>query len=387
MVQKMENDNHDFNTCSSNFDMLMKKICNELKKGDKNKNGLIMYNTFIDVLDLFQIEYGSSIMDYLMKHCIVTEDGFVNYKKLWLIYDPSKVTRNNSESVEESINPKFIDIQDRYEDTDKYAQEKNEIIRKLYSQWDKCLLKDDEFKAKLINGNVDITPEFERSLYLHGPSRSLSFANVMKTLYINNSKNRKNRSNFVSKIKNEKWKKLNIDESEQHSFQDPPRNPIVWGEPNVTDLDNVIQSVELISKHFMENGNFNIKDEKIISKDFFNNTVKNLIKNYISNKISENEFYLCLNKLNISITPKLNNLIKSHELDSNGKFKDFSTTINRCIPKNISHNLEKNMHLCMVQKDDKNSKLNFSFNNIPCDQLSPEKTSDNPYSNNHINKH
>ncbi|CAG9478060.1 conserved Plasmodium protein, unknown function [Plasmodium vivax] len=387
MVEKMENNNHGCNMHDDNFDLLMKKICNELKKGDKNKNGLIMYNTFIDVLDLFQIEYGSSIIDYLMKHCVVTEDGFVNYKNLWLIHDPSKTMRNNSESVEESINPKFMDIQDRYEDVDKYTQEKNEIIRKLYSQWDKCLLRDDEFKAKLINGNIDITPEFERSLYLYGPSRSLSFANVMKTLYINDSKNRKNRNNFVSKIKDEKWRKLNIDENEQQCFQDIHRNPIAWEGSNVTDADNLIQNVELISNYLRGEENVNMRKEEFISHDFFNNTVKNLIKNYISNKISESEFYLCLNKLNISVTPQLNNLIKCHELDSNGKFKDFATTINRCIPKNLLHSLQRRVQLYGAQKNDKDSKLNFSYNNCCCDRLCPNVTDDNPYSNENIDKH
>ncbi|SBT79794.1 conserved Plasmodium protein, unknown function, partial [Plasmodium malariae] len=128
-----------------NFGVLIKKICNELKKRDKNKNGLITYNTFVDVMDIFQIEYGSTIIDYMMKYCVVTEDGFVNYKKLLLIHDPSKTIKNNSEYVEESINPKFIYMQDKYDDTDIRVQEKNEIIRKLYSQWDKCLLKDEEF--------------------------------------------------------------------------------------------------------------------------------------------------------------------------------------------------------------------------------------------------
>ncbi|CRH01020.1 conserved Plasmodium protein, unknown function [Plasmodium relictum] len=358
-----------------NFEVLMKQICNELKKRDKNKNGLMLYNSFVEVMNIFQIEYGSPIIDYLMKNCFVTEDGFVNYKNLLLIHDPSKTIKNNSERIAETMNPKFIHMQDKYEDIDKSMQKKNEIIRKLYSQWDKCLLKDEEFKEKLIDANIDITPEFERSLYLYGPSRSLSFANVMKTLYINSSRNRKNRNNFINKIKDEKWRKLNVDENVQ-CFQEPHRNPIVWEEPNIIDADNLIENVEAISKYLKGEENFNLNKETI-SKDFFNNTVKNLIKNYIANKISEKEFYLCLSKLNISITQELNNLIKYHESDSNGKFKDFATIIHRCIPKNISHSLQTGIELAPVEKNNTYTNLNFTFNNFHGNNLSSDNFNDN----------
>ncbi|CRG93694.1 conserved Plasmodium protein, unknown function [Plasmodium gallinaceum] len=358
-----------------NFQVLIKQICNELKKRDKNKNGLMLYNSFIEVMDMFQIEYGSHIIDYLMKHCSVTEDGFVNYKNLLLIHDPSKTVRNNSECIAESINPKFIHVQDKCEDIDKSMQKKNEIIRKLYAQWDKCLLKDEEFKNKLIEANIDITPEFERALYLYGPSRSLSFANVMKTLYINNCRNRKNRNNFINKIKDEKWRKLNVDENTQ-CFQEPNRNPIAWEEPNIIDADNLIENVEVISKYLNGEENFNLNKE-IISKDFFNNTVKNLIKNYIANKISEKEFYLYLSKLNISITQELNNLIKYHESDSNGKFKDFATIIHRCIPRNITHNLQTNVESAEVGRNNKHTNLNFTFNNFHSNNLSSDNFNDN----------
>lgn len=359
----MENtDNeYNYNIGTDHFELLIKNICYELKKRDKNKNGLILYNSFVEVMDLFQIEYDSSTMDYLMKHCLVTEDGFVNYKKLLLIHDPIKTIRNNSENLTESMNPKFIYIQDKYDDIDKYIEEKNEIIRKLYSQWDKCLLKDEEFKVKLMKENIDITPEFERSLYLYGPSRSLSFANVMKALYINDSKNRKNRNTFINKIKDEKWKRLNVHEGAQ-CFQELNRNPIAWEEPNIINVQNLIENVDTISKYLMGKENLNINKEEIITKNFFNNTIKNLIKNYIANKISEYDFYLCLNKLNISITQELNNLIKYHEMDNNGKFKDFATIIHRCIPKNISHNLHTNETLPIFGNTDKYENLNFTFN-------------------------
>ncbi|SCP05149.1 conserved Plasmodium protein, unknown function [Plasmodium ovale] len=397
-VNKMKNDSDCGSNCNSNYDgsydiqhnnnfeLIIKKICKELKKRDKNKNGLITHRTFVEVMDIFQIEYGGPIIDYLMKYCIVTEDGFVNYKNLLLIHDPLKTVRNNSECVEQSMNPEFIYIQDKYEDIDKYVQEKNEIIRKLYSQWDKCLLKDEEFKTKLIKRNIDITPEFERALYLYGPSRSLSFATVMKTLYINNSRNRKSRSNFVNKIKDEKWRKLNIDENTQHCFQEVHRNPIAWEEPNIINADNVIQNVEIISNYLMGKEDFTMNKE-IVSKDFFNGTVKNLIKNYITNKIPGNEFYTCLTKLNISVTPELNNLIKYHEMDSNGKFKDFATTINRCIPINISHSLQTNMKSETVQKKGKNTNLNVTFSKFHGNNLSPHVINNNASSNNHINNY
>ncbi|CAD2083976.1 conserved Plasmodium protein, unknown function [Plasmodium vinckei lentum] len=345
----------------NNFDLLIKLFCSELKKKDKNKNGLITHKTFIEVLDTFQIEYDTPIIDYLMKYCVVTEDGFINYKNLLLIHDPSKSLRNISECVQEIFNPQFMHMQDKYEDNDKNVQEKNEIIRKLYSQWDKCLLKDDEFKAKLINNNVDITPEFERSLYLYGPSRSLSFVNVMKTLYINNSKNRKNRTTFLNKMIDEKSSKVNIDENLQESFKQTHRNPITWEQSRIKDSDKVVENVEMISNHLTNN---NTTNEDMLPKDFINNTIKNIIKNYIANKISDCEFCEYLSKLNVSVTSELNNLIKHHELDNNGKFKDFVTAINRCMKKNVSHSLETNTALNAIKHDREKGNLNYTFNKL-----------------------
>ncbi|CDU15943.1 conserved protein, unknown function [Plasmodium yoelii] len=352
----------------NNFDLLIKLFCAELKKKDKNKNGLITHKTFIEVLDMFQIEYDTPIIDYLMKYCVVTEDGFINYKNLLLIHDPSKALKNISECVQEIFNPQFMYMQDKYEDNDKYVQEKNEIIRKLYSQWDKCLLKDDEFKAKLINNNVDITPEFERSLYLYGPSRSLSFVNVMKTLYINNSKNRKNRTTFLNKMEDDKSSKLSVDENSQECFKQIHRNPITWDQSRIKDSDKVVESVEIISNHLMNNNN-NTTNKEMLPRDFINDTIKNIIKKYIANKISDCEFCEYLSKLNISVTPELSNLIKYHELDNNGKFKDFVTAINRCMKKNVSHCLERNKALNTIKQDSEKGNLNYTFNKLQKNDL------------------
>ncbi|VWU53125.1 conserved protein, unknown function [Hepatocystis sp. ex Piliocolobus tephrosceles] len=334
IVKKMQdrNDNYEYD---DNFEMFIKQFVSELKKKDKYKNGLITHETFIEVMDIFEIEYGSSIMNYLMQHCIVNEEGYVNYKKLLLIHDPSKTLKNNSNHVEDVMNPECMYRQIKYENSDQYKPKKSDIIRQLYAHWDKCLLTDEEFKTMLINEDVKLTPEFERSLYLYGPSRSLSFVNVMKTLFINDCTQRKNRNNTI--INNKEYgnyKKKNIDEHIQSS-QPMQRNPLAWVEENVNNTDDIIEDVNIISNYFAKNENSAI-DKNIMLTDFFNVTVKNLIKIYITNNIPQEEFINCLNKMNIVVTSDLNNLIKHHELDSNGKFKDFTTTINRSISNNMT---------------------------------------------------
>lgn len=435
------------NASNRNFEFLMLQICSELKKRDKHKSGLILHNAFIEVMELFKIEYGTNVMDYLMRNCFVSTDGYVNYKNLLLIHDPGKSIRNNSEYVSESINPKFIAEQDSYSDKDNNnnnnnmktgydndihmlninSQMKNEIIRKLYSQWDKSLLTSEEFIKKLKNANIEITPEFRRSIYIYGPSRSLKFVDVMKALYINDTVDRRNRTDYVCKKENsteQSYSMYNDDYDPYKHVVDAYRNPIVWEEPSNIDINYLFQSVQEIANFYSEqsnttdcnsdatydsNGNFippkNIsasnnllvdsssrvdrygvpirnahnnntmqpveeaehtehaghaehvdvehvavehKDaKKPISKDFFNLTIKNLIKLYIENTLSEEMLRTCLQKLHIPITYELNNLIKQHELNNAGKFKDFVTTIYRCLAR-AEKSKHDGMHLTLL---------------------------------------
>ncbi|KOB58788.1 hypothetical protein PFHG_05634 [Plasmodium falciparum HB3] len=53
----MENtDNeYNYNIGTDHFELLIKNICYELKKRDKNKNGLILYNSFVESWIYFKL--------------------------------------------------------------------------------------------------------------------------------------------------------------------------------------------------------------------------------------------------------------------------------------------------------------------------------------------
>lgn len=380
---KMERENNIQNV--NDFDLLMIKICNELKKRDKTKNGLILYHSFIEVMDLLQIEYGTRTMDYLMKNCFVTEDGFVNYKKLLLLHDPNRNNRNNSDYVSESMNPKSVYLQDAYEECEDCLKAKNEIIRKLYSQWDKCLLQDMEFVNKLKTANVNITPEFLRVLALYGPSRSLKFGEVMKALYINTN-DRKCRTNVLSNSKDYS-SSVFFDENAK-CFQEPHRNPITWNDSSNIEVNILFDDVDIISRYLSHNSNNEKEKKEILSKEFIDTTINKIIKLYIGNNLNEKTLRTFLQKLNITISTELINLIKQHESDNNGKFKDFVTAIYRCMSKEMQMILQRNLDGNNGRAYNSNSFYNGSteaFNDInKCYDKYADKYHDTKFSNNTI---
>lgn len=169
--------------------------CNELKSHDKTGVGLLSLSAFSLCLSHMGISYGSPEADLLLRFCLFTKDGFVLFKPLITETDPFK--KQHTDTVALSLTgpdegPPLVGAPLSLLPTTAEAAaaaaaaatktEGLAYVRRLFAQWERCLLKDRQLKECLVLAGFKITPEFERLLVLKGPGGSVRFKDFISCL-------------------------------------------------------------------------------------------------------------------------------------------------------------------------------------------------------------
>lgn len=298
---------------------LLNTVAQELRKHDALKSGLIPAAKFNDVLEDLGLRYGSPEIDLILRFCTVTEDGYVHYKHLLLDTSPYKDT-HSADSVEESLRPPNVVKQDVYTAPSQQVPPRNpqnhvltpnksDQIRRLYCMWDKNAVRDAELLTQLRALGVPVTPEFERLMITYGPSRTLSFSQFMRALHINEYAWRKSRTPVPDP---ETIPGLRC--SGAQALGDRKRNPITWSEAPIRLSDAPCPPSSMI----MSDEVFN---EEALKGDVYS-LLQKLASNFLDGNQPSSHFRNRLQRLGLRITPELDALIRSHDSDNSGQFKD-----------------------------------------------------------------
>ena len=204
-------------------DFLCEKLLHEFKKHDKYNRGLITAAAFTKVLDDFGLHFGKPEVQYVLKFCTATNEGYVLYKDLITKFSGEVPRAKKSEAANfvlkdndlallptadavSSYTPLEVDgaaggggqhqkythaknippIHDHME-MKKFLADQTENIRRLYSRWDRGMITDNSFVTALQEDlEIPLTDEFRRVMTLYGPSRNLSFSKLIQALRIDN---------------------------------------------------------------------------------------------------------------------------------------------------------------------------------------------------------
>eukprot|EP00920_Eleutheroschizon_duboscqi_P033805 GHVT01081166.1.p1 GENE.GHVT01081166.1~~GHVT01081166.1.p1 ORF type:complete len:716 (+),score=74.52 GHVT01081166.1:1726-3873(+) len=268
-------------------------------------------------------------------------------------------------------------------------------MQRLYRRWDRCGLRDHQFIEALEELGVEVSVELRRALATFGPSRTLSFAQFMQTLHLTDfySPSRRSRDahpdirdlpdsetyppcnstclrHFDSSSSSHRQNEPHVQGRAHTSalqFHPVPRNPITWEEPgerqqaesflaanNAPFLD-----VSCVSAVATQNDSSRTTygscphssqvditqgsspaAANVVSNEPSQDTAETRLtklrfvtSQFVDGLISGYLYRLHLDRCGVSISAVMDSLIRSHEGDNCGKFRDFWMALSRSIPK------------------------------------------------------
>eukprot|EP00921_Rhytidocystis_pertsovi_P021324 GHVQ01034072.1.p1 GENE.GHVQ01034072.1~~GHVQ01034072.1.p1 ORF type:complete len:618 (+),score=106.04 GHVQ01034072.1:699-2552(+) len=309
---------------------LLNTVCEELRKHDKYRCGLITASNFNLVMDLLGLEFDTPQVEEILQYCSVTKDGYVHYKYLALEVLPSYKTQAVKDNVSDAISCTDTNEYDRIKDpVDNYTPtrdgrsmpltpDKSDKIRRLYAQWDRGNLKDTQLLNSLNALGLQPSMELKRLLSSHG--KSLPFGKFMQVAMINQVCTSRRNRNAHPGIYNLQT------EQQTEPMRDVKRDPVNWGSAGLR-RGTVHTDVNLIK---ITPTSTYAKDETtvptIVSTDM---RLKQIVCDYLDGTIASTELRLELYALGTPITHELDSLIRSHDSDSSGQFSLFLSTIYR----------------------------------------------------------
>ncbi|KAL8275204.1 hypothetical protein Esti_000876 [Eimeria stiedai] len=155
--------------------------CRELRAHDATGSGLLPVSSLSLCLSHMGISYGSPEADFLLRFCDITPDGFAMYKPLMMETDPFR--DRHQDSVQWSLAAPPGDEGAACACTPCCSSSRGALIRQLFAQWERCLLRDHELFALLeTKVGVPPSPELKRLLTTKGPGGSVNFACFMRAL-------------------------------------------------------------------------------------------------------------------------------------------------------------------------------------------------------------
>lgn len=294
-------------------------VCEELKRCDKQGTGLVTASTFSQALADMGLAFGSPEADLVMRYCQVTDDGYVVFKELMLATQPFK--KQLTDHVTEALAPPTLIEQERLvplpspkTELTGFTPEITDAVRRLYAQWDRCCLRDWQFKEALQQMGLSSTPEFERLLAIHGPSGSVTFSQLMQALMMSDdadhSARRSRRSQPEMAVPTA---------ADRQPFYEPRRNPVTWCEP---------QPLKgLPEPRFPVDDMCGISVDSSLHEKFTH--LKKLVALYLADRIPAARFRRELLQANVPITQEIDILIRGQEADNSGQFTAFVVAIFR----------------------------------------------------------
>ncbi|CEM11795.1 unnamed protein product [Vitrella brassicaformis CCMP3155] len=316
-------------------------LCSALKEHDKHHRGLVSASAFSRTLHNLGLKFGSAEVDGIMEQCVVTEDGYVHYKPLLDAVRPEKPMAARS-SARDAISPVYLDEADVFDRTSPPLQgcappdldmthpaairflvaAKSPDIRKIFAVWDRGAIDDATFRAKVEELGVPVTQEFDRLLTIYGPSRALSYGKVMAALQINDVTERKTRSNAADVVGQPSPPRYRP----QTSFKDP----ITW--QNDTYFQNLKSGRRIYNKAMLQPSPrvpYGVKDQSPIPSAADHEAVTKRVADFVDGVISAIVFRTELQRLGVTVTPPLEQLIRQHDLHQSVPFRDFMRVLTK----------------------------------------------------------
>ncbi|PHJ18361.1 hypothetical protein CSUI_007806 [Cystoisospora suis] len=299
-------------------------VCDELKRRDKQGTGLVTAATFSHALADMGLPFGSPEADLVMRYCQVTDDGYVVFKELMLATQSFK--KQLTDHVSEAIAPSTVVERERLvplpspkTELTGFTPEITDAVRRLYAQWDRCCLRDWQFKEALQQMGLSSTPEFERLLAIHGPSGSVTFSQLMQALMMSDDEADNNSSRRSRRCQPEKTTIPSA--ADRQPFYEPRRNPVTWCEPQP--LKGLPQPrYPPIEDSFSGNRVDSSLHDKFTR-------LKKLVALYLADRIPAARFRRELIQANVPITQEIDILIRGQEADNSGHFTSFVVAIFR----------------------------------------------------------
>eukprot|EP00916_Digyalum_oweni_P011847 GHVL01019668.1.p1 GENE.GHVL01019668.1~~GHVL01019668.1.p1 ORF type:complete len:491 (+),score=124.59 GHVL01019668.1:139-1473(+) len=255
----------------------------EVKKFDRYNNGLVTASSLSRCLEALGVEYGSQEANVVMRYVTILPDGLVSVKDLMLAARPEQPPA--SKTTPGIVCP--------VEDKSTSDLDTQESLRRAYEMWDKGKYNTEVFKKRIQSCGYPLTNEFERLLILNGPGGSIPFNKIYQALSIDQTQGRKMR-----------MPPPEVADSFKIAKPDASTDLITWRKAPGDAIPRSAYSDE---------------SEEAIHK---------CICDYLDGNISVIKFRSQLSeRFNIKISPEIALLIRQHESDNSGHFRDFARVI------------------------------------------------------------
>lgn len=314
-----EADRHDLKPGNSTDPFLLRmQICEELKKHDKYRRGMISAASFSESLEALGLRFGHDRVTDILRFCTITEDGYVHYKDLIKHTSPEEpkaktMTPNTVFPSTNDYNTAEID-----EGVDElgahnpaaareFISQKTAGIQRLYSRWDRGLISTQDFVDGLKSMQIPLSREFDKVMQIHAPSRNLNFAQLMSALQIEDFMYRKARQPIMSPLID--------DPSAKSSRPSSVRNPVTWSQHEGTNPFQAPTHRSLtVPEQNLERGEKRDRAQRMIC-DFCDGITNSTV------------FVAQLEALDVPISMEIKRLIRLHDSGNNTRFKDFAALI------------------------------------------------------------
>jgi len=296
--------------------LLLKVVCDEFRVHDKYQRGIISSSAFARVFSDLELDYGSQEADRVMQFCQITQDGFVHYKPLMQAVAPRHTAAQTT--IQQAIHPPEepgVDLERLRADSShhdymnptqrrEFLAQRTDAIRRIYSEWDRGMITNEGFKARLQDMGISIPNELHRVIDLHQSSRALSFGKVMQALQIGDFMQHKARDPDALAA---------FTQPPDMYFQQPHRcNPVNW-----QDAETMGGRAEPPMSGY---------DQPWHQDDMYA-PVKSLICDYIAGSMPTGQFVHELQRFGVPMTQDLNRLLRQQQCDNRTTFRDYVKAI------------------------------------------------------------
>ncbi|XP_026194512.1 uncharacterized protein LOC34623038 [Cyclospora cayetanensis] len=289
----------------------------ELRRHDASRSsGLLTAEVFSLCLAHMGIQFGSPEADFILRFCEVTPDGFVICKSLLLQTYPYKQRHadtvalsfaaaeddeeplpcwSSEESAAPSCGAKMPLKASGGAIGDPLGGGKGALVRRLFAQWERCLLRDCDLKRALKAAGFGISEDLERLLSLQGPGGSIQFKDFMRCLMSEGEAAQGRGGLGVSReVLDAATAAL---AAERTAFIDPPRNAVTWEPPASVAGTGAATTSEILNPLFLEGA-----DRRAF--------LLRLTSLFLSSCVPSESFRGYLNRVGIAITPEIDTCIR-----------------------------------------------------------------------------
>jgi len=269
--------------------------CEKFKEVDRYHRGLITSPAFSQALQDLGLQYGQQEVEEILRHCTITNDGYVHYKKLIRHVAPG-TPRGKRTTAGEAIFPQ--DSEAGQADADRMTN-----LQRAYARWGRGLETNDSFKERLRELREPVSDELGRLLAVHGPSRNLAFGKLLQALQLDDvTDGRRARSASGSS-----GRRLAVPLSAAAGGYAEPQ--LEW-QFSDRGCPEVLQALPCPDVSSVDAG-----------------AVHKILCDYIDGRMPSVTFRAKLRRHGIPMTQDIDRLIRRHDDDNSSKFQDFARHI------------------------------------------------------------